>query len=178
MIMRLMWLASVLVTLSAAIPVVTNKATSVSYQGTSAEGVDQFQGIFFAEDTSGANRFAPPKPFRPPHGTVIRATSPGAACPQATPAIVPFMSEVSNQSENCLHLRIARPADLLEHHQPLPVMVYVYGGECGPNRGLLGDVDEAVADGYRQVGRSWGRRKMSCLIRSVWSSNRWRTVSR
>lgn len=127
--MRFIWSAPLLATLIAAHPFVTNEVNSVSYQGTSSDGVDQFQGIFFAEDTSGANRFVPPKPYLPPHGTVVQATAPGAACPQATPAIVTFMSEVDNQSENCLSLRIARPANLSEGQRPLPVMVYLYGGK-------------------------------------------------
>jgi carboxylesterase type B len=130
--MHSIWLFSLLATAAGA-PFVTNEATSISYQGTSANGVDQFQGIFFAEDTSGANRFAPPKPYSPPHGTVVDATRPGAACPQQTPGVVPFMSDVPYQSENCLNLRIARPAVLIGQN-PLPVMVYLYGGELRQSR--------------------------------------------
>ncbi len=122
------WTASLLATLARAAPFVTNKATSISYQGTSADGVDQFQGISFGEDTSGANRFAPPKPYLPPHGTVVQATARGAACPQARKGVVPPMSDVEYQSEDCLNLRIARPAAISRSRGPLPVMVYIYGG--------------------------------------------------
>ncbi|KAI9711925.1 MAG: hypothetical protein M1812_007079 [Candelaria pacifica] len=137
--MRPIWSASLLATLAAATPFVTNKATSISYQGTSGDDVDQFQGISFAEDTSGANRFAPPKPYLPPHGTVVQATSRGAACPQATKGVVPPMSDVDKQSEDCLNLRIARPASISKQHKPLPVMIYIYGGGA-----ILGD----AYDGY------------------------------
>jgi len=129
--MHLIWRVSLLASLAAASPLVTNKKTSISYQGTSAEGVDQFQNIFFAHDTSGANRFAPPVPFSPSPGATVQATAAGAGCPQQTPGVVPPMSNVPDQSEDCLSLRIARPANPSKH--PLPVMVYIYGGEMGPS---------------------------------------------
>lgn len=120
------------VVVSAAGPVVKVEKSHVSYAGTSADGVEQFQNIPFGEDTSGANRFAPPKAFTPSAGTTVDATQPGAACPQATPGCVPPMSDVPNQSEDCLNLRIARPADISKYGKPLPVMVYIYGGKTSP----------------------------------------------
>ncbi|CAD6592556.1 MAG: hypothetical protein ASARMPRED_006403 [Alectoria sarmentosa] len=48
-----------------AISFVMNVVTGVSYQGTSANGVEQFQNISYAEDTSGANPFAPPVSYLP-----------------------------------------------------------------------------------------------------------------
>ena len=118
---------------AAAEPFVINKDTSISYQGTSADGVEQFQGILFGQDTSGPNRFTPPKVFYPPAGTTVDATKAGAACPQPSKGIVPCMSDVKLQSENCLSLRIARPADGRNAGKPLPVMVYIYGGKHTPS---------------------------------------------
>ena len=113
----------------AASPIVLNANTGISYQGSSAGGVEQFQNIFYAKDTSGINRFAPPVPYLPTRGSTVNATASGVACPQPSQRffIYPFGSEIPNQSENCLSLRIARPA----HHnstKSLPVMVWLYGG--------------------------------------------------
>lgn len=91
-------------------------------------GTEHFQTIFYAEDTSGANRFAPPVPVRPARGAVIDATRPGAWCPQATGDVLPFTSRVTNVSENCLSLRIARPRGTKAAAR-LPVMVWLHGGE-------------------------------------------------
>lgn len=113
----------------AAIPFVTNAITGVSYQGTSADGIEQFQNIFYAEDTSGANRFAPPVPYTPKRGSTVQATAGGLPCPQSFTgnANYPFDSPITNISEDCLSLRIARPANQ-SSEKPLPVMVWHYGG--------------------------------------------------
>ena len=125
-----LWPITLLVGIAvAARPLVTHKSTGVSYEGTSDHGVEQFQNIRFAEDTSGPNRFAPPKPYLYPSGSIVKATEQGAACPQASKGCVPPMSDVPNQSEDCLNLRIARPANPELLKKPLPVMVYIYGGK-------------------------------------------------
>ena len=104
-------------------PVVINERTNVSHRGTSMRGVEQFQNIFYGEDTSGANRFALPVPYMPPPGTVIDATGPGAVCPQRMgEEALPFTSPVTNVSENYLSLRIARPASI-KAPAKLPVMI-------------------------------------------------------
>lgn len=110
-------------------PIVTDPSQDVTYVGTrSADlSVEQFHNIFYAEDTSGPNRFAPPVPAIPPKGSVIDATTPGAWCPQGTGDVLPFTSRVTSISENCLSLRIAR----LRGTGPgskLPVAVWLHGG--------------------------------------------------
>ena len=112
---------------TAAVPFVTNYHTGVSYQGTSANKVEQFKNIRYAEDTSGANRFAPPIPYLPRRGSTVYATVDGDACPQrAEPlSFFPFLSIIEKMSEDCLNLRIARPTHL---HKPLPVMLWFHGG--------------------------------------------------
>lgn len=112
-----------------AVPLVTNSTTGVSYQGTLADGVEEFQNIFFAQSTSGERRFAPPEPYVPPDNTTVDATTPGPACPQPvvpTPGFDVF-SNVTSMSEDCLNLRIARPENTSADAK-LPVMVWIYGG--------------------------------------------------
>ena len=111
-----------------ATPVVTNSYTGVSYRGTAGNGVEHFQNIFYAEDTSGSNRFAPPVTFTPSRGTVVDATAPGAWCPQGTGGPpLPFTSPIDKISENCLSLRVARPSGLPASAK-LPVLVWIHGG--------------------------------------------------
>lgn len=101
----------------------------IQYNGKrAASGVEHFQNIFYAEDTSGQNRFAPPVPTRPVKGSVVDASRPGAWCPQGLGDVLPFTSQVTNISENCLSLRIARPGGT-QADAKLPVMVWLHGGE-------------------------------------------------
>ena len=105
-----------------------DRQKNITYVGAESSGIERFQNIFYAQDTSGAQRFAPPVPFTPSPGTVIDATSIGAACPQGMgPAALPFTSPVTNVSENCLSLGITRPAGL-DATANLPVMVWLHGG--------------------------------------------------
>lgn len=114
--------------LNVSTPYVRNARTGVSYRGTSKSGVEHFQNIFYAEDTSGPNRFAPPIPYTPPPGTVVDATAAGAWCPQGLGGPpLPFTSPITNVSENCLSLRIARSSSIGSSTK-LPVLVYLHGG--------------------------------------------------
>ncbi|MCJ1369228.1 hypothetical protein MMC20_000438 [Loxospora ochrophaea] len=80
-------------------PHVIHERTRVSYLGTTENGVEQFESIFYAEDTSGPNRFMPPMPYAPPSGTFVDVTALGAACPQGLgPAALPFTSPVTNSA--------------------------------------------------------------------------------
>ena len=108
-------------------PVVSDSEKHLTYVGSSGPGVEHFQNIFYAHDTSGKNRFAPPKSRLPQPGSVIDATRPGAWCPQGIGDILPFTSKVVNVSEDCLSLRITRPAGTT-HDSKLPVLVWVHGG--------------------------------------------------
>ncbi|KAJ6456566.1 lipase [Mycena vitilis] len=125
---------------------------NITYIGSqSGSGVEHFQSIFYAQDTSGKNRFAPPVPTKPEPGSFIDATAPGAWCPQGTGDVLPFTSRVTNISENCLSLRIAR-AKGTRSGTKLPVVVWLHGGghALGSGYDILyepdGLVKQAAAD--------------------------------
>ncbi|OTA97448.1 hypothetical protein M434DRAFT_26753 [Hypoxylon sp. CO27-5] len=116
---------------------VVDHAQNLTYAGSCLDGVEHFQNIFYAEDTSGKNRFAPPVPIKHEEGSFIDATQSGAWCPQGIGDILPFTSKVTNISENCLSLRIARPK-YTPPDAKLPVMVWLHGG--GHTLGSASDV--------------------------------------
>lgn len=62
----------------------------VSFIGESANSVESFLNIRFGQDTSGNNRFAPPKAYAYPYGSVVNASQAGAACPQQMVPIEDF----------------------------------------------------------------------------------------
>ncbi|MCJ1398901.1 hypothetical protein MMC11_002102 [Xylographa trunciseda] len=97
--------------------------------GTTANGVDQFQNIRFGEDTGGVNRFARPVPYTYSSGVQVNGTASGAACPQPLNPLpsLGLFANVTDQSEDCLTLRIARPTGI-NANAALPVMIFIYGG--------------------------------------------------
>jgi carboxylesterase type B len=103
---------------------------NVTYVGYNYSGVEQFQGIRYGQDTSGLNRFKHPQAFSYPNATVVQATAAGASCPQNTIESLASFTEnegVYNLSEDCLNLRMARPAGTKQDAK-LPVLVWIYGG--------------------------------------------------
>ncbi|KAK4201298.1 putative lipase precursor [Triangularia verruculosa] len=108
-------------------PTVTIAKTKVTYRGTTAGSIEHFQNIKYAHDTSGHRRFAPPEAFVPPEGSKINASAPGPACPQNKIGIPPFFAVTPSMSEDCLSLRISRPAGTTEGDR-LPVVVHLHGG--------------------------------------------------
>jgi carboxylesterase type B len=110
-------------------PYVVDYAKKVSYYGiTSSPGIETFLGIPYGQDTSGENRFAPPQAFSPVLGYVYNATVAGPSCPQQVGGGFLYQEDVTYQSENCLNLQLARPANICNGTK-LPVMVYIYGGK-------------------------------------------------
>ncbi|KAL3458698.1 alpha/beta-hydrolase [Aspergillus heterothallicus] len=138
--------------LNPAITVVDSKR-DITYVGSqSYVKVEHFQNIFYAEEPTGKRRFAPPVPIKHSRGSVIDATKSGAWCPQGTGDILPFTSKITNISENCLSLRIARPRGI-KNDAKLPVVVWLHGGghALGSGSDILyepdGLVKQASADG-------------------------------
>jgi carboxylesterase type B len=110
-------------------PSVHLESSDVRFTGTLSNDTESFLNIRFGQDTSGSNRFAPPKPYTYPSGSVVNASQSGAACPQAQDpdADFPLFANVTDISEDCLTLRIDRPANT-SSSSPLPVLVFIYGG--------------------------------------------------
>ncbi|KAJ5585571.1 alpha/beta-hydrolase [Penicillium hispanicum] len=134
-------------------PTVIDAPRAITYRGSySASGVEHFQNIFYAQEPSGPRRFAPPVSVHHRPGSVIDATAAGAWCPQGTGDVLPFTSRVTNISENCLSLRIARPRGV-KSDAKLPVVVWLHGGghALGSASEILyhpdGLVKQAQADG-------------------------------
>lgn len=109
-------------------PLVQLENSKVTYRGLTKGSIEHFQNIRYAHDTSGERRFAPPEPYMPPEGEgEIDATTPGSACPQSPPGMPPFFDATPDISEDCLHLRVARPAGTAAADK-LPVVVWLHGG--------------------------------------------------
>ncbi|EKG17208.1 Carboxylesterase type B [Macrophomina phaseolina MS6] len=109
-------------------PTAVDTKHNITYHGLTENAVDKFLNIPYAQDTSGARRFAPPLPYVfPPNVTHYDASAAGPVCPQPAAPDFAYMSEAAEQSEDCLRLKIARPAGT-EAGSGLPVMVYIYGG--------------------------------------------------
>jgi len=110
--------------------VATNSDYDVRYEGFERNGIEVFLNIKYGQDTSGANRFKPPRPFVPVAGTTYNATSSGPACPQSYGQWnVPLtLGNITSISEDCLNLNVARPK-LNATTEKLPVMVWIHGGE-------------------------------------------------
>jgi carboxylesterase type B len=106
---------------------VVRGSNAVEYVGAACQDSDMFLGIPYAQDTGDANRFKPPRPYTPAPGEKIDATKRGPACPQPMGRLSPPLAlfNVTEVSENCLNLNIARPRGVAG---PLPVAIYLHGG--------------------------------------------------
>ena len=122
--------AALTVALVAAKPYVVDSSANVTYQGLIRNGIELFLNIPYGQDTSGENRFKPPVPHQPVSGSTINATAYGYACPQplGQPGLFPLvLSNITDISENCLNLNVARPKDTCAGSK-YPVMVFIHGG--------------------------------------------------
>lgn len=108
---------------------VVDQLHNVTYNGLERNGVEVFLNIPFGQDTSGENRFKPPRPFILVAGSTITAQAQGHACPQQTGKVLgPLaLANVTDISEDCLNLNIGRPKGCSAKTK-LPVMVWIYGG--------------------------------------------------
>ncbi|KAF9261260.1 alpha/beta-hydrolase [Marasmius fiardii PR-910] len=121
-------------TLAACTPTATDTKNNVNVHGIQHNGVEQFLNIPYGQDTGGEKRFTNPERFVfPPNTTEYNATLLGPICPQ-------LLESEFTQSEDCLKLRIARPAGVKKGDK-LPVMVYIYGGGL-----FIGHINRASTD--------------------------------
>jgi len=110
-------------------PVVVDPKRDVRYLGLARNGIDVFLGVHYGQDTSGEQRFKPPRLFVPARGATVDATAYGAACPQILGLAFPpiAITNVTEISEDCLTLNIARPRGT-RPGADLPVLVFLHGG--------------------------------------------------
>ncbi|KAI2611992.1 carboxylesterase family protein [Hypoxylon sp. NC1633] len=135
-------------------PLVVDAKQKVKYRGLIRNGIEVFLNIPYGKDTSGANRFKPPVPFAPQPGSTIDAQAYGPACPQPLDTAAPplTLTNITDISEDCLNLNVARPRGLCADDR-LPVMVYIHGGGfwSGSNQELTtapdGMILESIANG-------------------------------
>ena len=98
---------------------------------TTFPNVYQYLGVPFAQPPINHLRFAPPQPVVSAPG-LLNATLLPSACYQLTPLqniydeYEPGFGVFGPQSEDCLKLNVFRPS--LQAQQPLPIIIYVYGG--------------------------------------------------
>jgi carboxylesterase type B len=117
------------------------KIASGTIVGSSALGVDSFQGIPFAQPPVGQLRLKPPQPLTSSLGT-FDATGNAKACPQmfasdnSSEFLQQVLSTVQNtqlfqavipQSEDCLTVNVYRPTGATSSSK-LPVMFWIFGG--------------------------------------------------
>lgn len=130
-------------------PVALDAIRNVKYLGLERNGIELFLGVYFGEDTGGANRFKPPRPHVPVAGSTVNASSYGPACPQPYGLYVPplLLTEVTEISEDCLHLNIARPKGT-KPGDKLPVLVFIHGGSfwIGQNREITNAPDGMILE--------------------------------
>lgn len=106
------------------------ETTEGTVQGQATNGVYSFLGLHYGADTSGENRFLPPKP--PEQWSGVKAASQmGNRCPQPPVNMPPQMASVLSfsdlpMSENCLVLNVWTPS--LGDAKKRPVMVWLHGG--------------------------------------------------
>ena len=107
----------------------TVHTNGVTFQGNLSHGVESFYNVKFGKNTGGEKRLSPPETFHYARNTIFNATIPGVACPQQRVPITgqSVLSNVTAYSEDCLTLRLDRPANTPSDAK-LPVMVYIYGG--------------------------------------------------
>jgi carboxylesterase type B len=122
----------------------------VTYQGVCEHGIETFYSIHYGQDTSGTNRFKPPVPYVPTQGSKIDATNAGPACPQPKgDSFKPlYLSNVTDVSEDCLHLNVYRPEGTSPDAK-LPVLLYIHGGSF-----WIGSKDELVIQPGGLIKRS------------------------
>jgi len=128
-------------------PTVLDSRNNVTYNGLARNGLDVFLNLRYAEDTSGENRFKPPRPHIPTLGSIVNANSYGIACPQPLNSFAPPLSltNITQTSEDCLNLNIVRP-NSTHVASRLPVMVFIHGGGfwTGSNQEIITTPDGLV----------------------------------
>lgn len=123
-----------------------------------------FRGIPYADDTSGANRWMPPRDPKPWKGSLFDASEYGPVCPQPAGR---YFSEIADVlgvatdhpttfnhlpptapalvSEDCLRINVFSPS--LNESAGAPVMFWIHGGDFGSGTGNAYPPASTVASG-------------------------------
>ncbi|KAI1312728.1 sterol esterase [Xylaria venustula] len=139
--------------------VVTSLGTIV---GSSLLGVENFAGIPFADPPVGDLRLRPPQRRTESLGT-FDATGSGPACPQMffsttgdllTSVLgdlidTPLFQTVTGQTEDCLTIRVQRPAGT-KANAKLPVLFWIFGGGFELGSPQMYDATDLILNGVSQ----------------------------
>lgn len=144
-------------------PTVTIAAPAATIIGSSAAGVDTFNGIPFAQPPTGSLRLKPPQPLNSSLGTVA-ATGTAKACPQfffqvdsssiptdtlGTILDLPLFQTVTDAGEDCLTVNVNRPTGTISSSK-LPVLFWIFGGGFELGSTLMYNGASVVADSIAQ----------------------------
>lgn len=131
--------------------------------GTTLGKVDNFGGIPFAKPPVGLLRLKPPVRLTESFGT-FEATGAGPSCPQMffstggnefLPQLLgklintPFFQTVTGQTEDCLTMRVQRPAGT-KPGDKLPVLFWIFGGGFELGSPAMYDATGLVTNGVAQ----------------------------
>ncbi|KAI9660390.1 MAG: hypothetical protein M1821_009740 [Bathelium mastoideum] len=106
------------------------------YKGSynSTTNLNSYEGIRYAQDTSGSNRFQPPKAPLTNRNQTLSATQLPQRCPQSPDASGLTPGYNFTGSEDCLFLSVFAAANASD----LPVFVWIHGGGYGAGQGNQG----------------------------------------
>ncbi|KAK5632616.1 hypothetical protein RRF57_008330 [Xylaria bambusicola] len=141
------------------VSVATSQGTMV---GSSLLGVENFGGIPFADPPVGDLRLRPPQRSTKSLGT-FDATGAGPACPQMFFSTkgdllssvlgnllnTPLFQTVTGQTEDCLTMRVQRPAGT-KANAKLPVLFWIFGGAFELGSPQMYDASSLVRNGVSQ----------------------------
>ena len=128
----------------AASPAPIAQTAAGQIRGQDRDGIKVFLGVPYGADTSGTNRWLPPKPVTPWRG-VRDALAYGPVPPQTTPVTTPMLEETQMVQqgplgEDCLKLNVYTPA-VGARSGKRAVMVWFHGGGFSAGSGNASSYD-------------------------------------
>ena len=123
---------------------ITIKAPSGKFSGKSANGINTFYGIPYAQSCSGKNRWRPPKKINLNYKHLESVRGPSSFQTVANKSFM-FDPTLPDSNEDCLNLNIGSPTDASN----LPVMIWLHGGAylTGSANGALYNMEALASKG-------------------------------
>ena len=123
---------------------ITIKSPSGVFSGKSANGINTFYGIPYAQPCSGKNRWQAPKKINLHHSHQESIKGPSAYQTLVNKSFM-FDPTLPDSSEDCLNLNIGSP----ENASNLPVMIWIHGGAylTGSANGALYSMEALASKG-------------------------------